>query len=817
MGATYTRQSSYSDGDVITAAHTNDEFNQLLAAFASGTGHTHDGTSAEGGPITKMLGTSLTLGDGTAGTDITVTFDGETSDGVLKWMEDEDYFEFSDDILVASTEKLQFRDTAIYINSSTDGQLDLVADTEIQLAATTVDLNGNLDVSGSLTLGGTAITSTAAELNILDGVTATASELNILDGVTATASELNILDGVTATATELNIMDGGTSATSTTLADADRVVVNDAGTMKQVALTDFETYFESALDTLSNVTTVGTLNSGSISSGFGAIDNGSSAITTTGTVTYGSLSDGSITITAFVDEDDMSSNSATLVPTQQSVKAYVDTQLTAEDLDVATDSGTIDIDLDSETLTIAGGTGLSSSASSTTVTMAVDAAQTGITSVVNSSLEIGRDADNRIKFGTDNQIIFEVDGGDNVIFKASGEIEATSLDVSGDIDVDGTTNLDNTDIDGTLVVDGSNISLDSTSTLNIDNSNTSNGITIGTATSGVPISIGHSTSEVTVNDNLTVTGDLTVSGTTTTVNSTTVNLNDHNIVLDSGNSTSAVINGAGITLEGGTGTDASFAYNTSGPKFEIKLGSDYEDLQVDQLIAASLDISGDIDVDGTANLDVVDIDGAVDMASTLTVAGVVDITDTTDSSDATGDTGALRTEGGASIAKKLFVGTDLDVDGTANLDNTDIDGTLAVDGATISLDATTSLNIDNSNTSNGITIGTATSGVPVSIGHTTSEVTVNDNMTVTGTMTQTGVSTSTAKDVFNAGMSVKNGSTSAGFVEFFEDSDNGTNKVTLIGPASTSDITLTLPSTAGTVATTASAEDNSIALAIALG
>ena len=137
-------------------------------------------------------------------------------------------------------------------------------------------------------------------------------------------------DGTTnlaATFAELNIMDGGTSATSTTLADADRVVVNDAGTMKQVALTDFETYFESALDTLSNVTTVGALNSGSITSGFGAIDNGSSAITTTGTVTYGSLSDGTITITAFVDEDNMASNSATLVPTQQSVKAYVDGEI----------------------------------------------------------------------------------------------------------------------------------------------------------------------------------------------------------------------------------------------------------------------------------------------------------------------------------------------------------------------------------------------------------------------------------------------------------------------------------------------------------
>ena len=227
MGATYTRQSTYTDGDVIQASDTNDEFNQLLAAFAASTGHTHDGTTAEGGPITKMLGTSLTLGDGTAGTDITVTFDGESNDGVLKWMEDEDYFEFSDDILVASTEKLQFRDTAIYINSSTDGQLDLVADTEIQIAATTVDINGNVDISGTLTIGSAGISE----------------------------AELEILDGATVTTTELNIMDGDTSATSTTLADADRVVVNDAGTMKQVALTDFETYFEGALDTFSSAIT----------------------------------------------------------------------------------------------------------------------------------------------------------------------------------------------------------------------------------------------------------------------------------------------------------------------------------------------------------------------------------------------------------------------------------------------------------------------------------------------------------------------------------------------------------------------------------
>jgi hypothetical protein len=657
MGATYTRQSSYSDGDTITAAHTNDEFNQLLAAFASSTGHTHDGTSAEGGPITKLLGTTITIGDGTAGTDIAVTFDGETADGVLTWKEDEDYFEFSDDILIASTEKLQFRDTAIYINSSTDGQLDLIADgavlidtagditldadggdvvlkdggtqfasltntsgnliiksgsttavtfsganttfagtvtigsaviSEAELEVldgatlTTAELNildgdtsatsttvadadrvvfndagtmkqvavtdlaayfddeitamPNLTSVGTLTtltvdnviingttightddtdlitladgiatvagelsvttldIGGTNVTSTAAELNILDGVTSTATELNLLDGVTATTSELNILDGVTSTASELNIIDGDTTATSTTLADADRVVVNDAGTMKQVALTDFETYFESSLDTLSSVTTVGTLNSGAISSGFGNIDIGSSNLTATGTVSLGA--------TSFND------NAITNVG------------------DIALDS---------------------ISADGTDINVAVsDNSATAFT----------------IKQGSDNYLI-------------------------------------------------------------IDTADSSESVAIGTGISGTAISIGHTTSETTVNDNLTVTGDLTVSGTTTTVNSATVNLNDHNIVLDSGNSTSAVVNGAGITIEGGSGDDATFSYSTTGPKFELKLGSSHEDLQVDQLIAASLDISGNVDVDGTLETDALSIDGT-SVTSTAAELNILD-------------------------------------------------------------------------------------------------------------------------------------------------------------------------------------------------
>ena len=77
---------------------------------------------------------------------------------------------------------------------------------------------------GDLILGSTAVTSTAAELNILDGCTATVSELNIMDGVTASTSELNILDGCTATAAEINVVDGVTGGTVT----ASKAVVVDA-------------------------------------------------------------------------------------------------------------------------------------------------------------------------------------------------------------------------------------------------------------------------------------------------------------------------------------------------------------------------------------------------------------------------------------------------------------------------------------------------------------------------------------------------------------------------------------------------------------
>ena len=110
-------------------------------------------------------------------------------------------------------------DTTHYLTFVADDNSSATAETVFTDGGITYNPASNLLSIGAadvttLKIGGAAVTSTAAELNILDGVTSTAAELNILDGVTSTAAELNILDGVTSSAAEINILDGLTCTTA---------------------------------------------------------------------------------------------------------------------------------------------------------------------------------------------------------------------------------------------------------------------------------------------------------------------------------------------------------------------------------------------------------------------------------------------------------------------------------------------------------------------------------------------------------------------------------------------------------------------------
>jgi len=211
MGATYTRQSSTEivDGEVINAADFNNEFAALVTAFAASTGHSHDGTTAEGGNVTKLLGTSITIGDATAGTDITVTFDGETSDGVLTWMEDEDQFKFSDDIMIIDDEQLIFgsdSNVAISYDETTTDSLKIAATEGAGLAITLMADEGddagdewklNVADGGTITLGndinsaGTYVT----HLTLTPNATVASSTMAVAGNLTV-GNDLTITDDV---------------------------------------------------------------------------------------------------------------------------------------------------------------------------------------------------------------------------------------------------------------------------------------------------------------------------------------------------------------------------------------------------------------------------------------------------------------------------------------------------------------------------------------------------------------------------------------------------------------------------------------------
>ena len=189
-------------------------------------------------------------------------------------------------------QKIQFRDTGIYLNSSADGQLDIVADTEIQIAATTIDINGAVALSGAIT-GATNITLSGE----LDAATLDISGNADIDGILeADAMTLNGT-AITATATlDTGISNNNLPKFTSGVADNDFLRVDGTAVEGRSATEVLSDIAAAPAAGSSNIVTTGALNSGSITSGFGTIDTGSSTITTTGLISGGSLDIDSVLI-----------------------------------------------------------------------------------------------------------------------------------------------------------------------------------------------------------------------------------------------------------------------------------------------------------------------------------------------------------------------------------------------------------------------------------------------------------------------------------------------------------------------------------------
>ena len=246
--AGYTRNDTtnqIADGNVINAAPLDGEFNAIESAFNVSSGHTHDGsTTGDGAPISKLGPSQETTQSGS--TLATTT-----------------------DITVATDKFIQFRDSGLKILSSADGKLDIDADTELEMVAPTVDIDASTAVTidtATLTITGAA--NIVGDLDVdninINGTTIGHTDdtdlMTLASGILTVAGEVSMttLDiggtNVTATATELNLMDGGTSAGTTAVAGGDGIVTNDSGTMRQTTVDTFDTYLAATSKTLTNKT-----------------------------------------------------------------------------------------------------------------------------------------------------------------------------------------------------------------------------------------------------------------------------------------------------------------------------------------------------------------------------------------------------------------------------------------------------------------------------------------------------------------------------------------------------------------------------------
>jgi hypothetical protein len=337
--AGYTRQSTYTDGDVINAADSNDEFDQLLAAFNNSTGHKHDGTAAEG-PVIGLIG------DPGITTPLNKVVVDDTNNRVGVFV----------DVASSTVEQVRFQDGAIVPVTDDDVDLgasgaefkDLYIDGVAYVDSIAMPTTTVTDILDEDTLSSDSATALATQQSIKAYVDSQVTAQD-LDFSADTGGALSIdLDSESLTFTGGTGIDTSGAGNAVTFA-IDSTVATLAGSQTLTNKT-----IDADNNTVSNI----------------EVDNLKSGVLDT-----------DLTTVAATD---------TTLASAKAIKTYVDAQVTAQDLDFQADTGgALNIDLDSETLTFTGGTGIDTSGSGNAVTFAIDstvATLTGTQTLTNKTL-----------------------------------------------------------------------------------------------------------------------------------------------------------------------------------------------------------------------------------------------------------------------------------------------------------------------------------------------------------------------------------------------------------------------------------------------